>query len=309
LFVNEIVEIVEAQGNFLAKLDGRLRWYDPRLKFDVKEVGSDKQVFYPDDADRQLAKMWYPQVQISNISSKPLEITAQLIIFAEGWAELIYSLVARFDSDLPMTAFPFDWQRLKITFQSPKYASDQLILVYDQADEDLTQVNPMMMRIRNWSLEGIQFQTSNFQGWDGRNFIQAEFQIVVKRYAFRYVPIIFLPLLLFIFGPLVGLWAEQLDLKSRLPLVSPSILGLVTYNFSIHLRYPTLDVNSIVVQLLWLCFMFSLVVLIFSATVRNPFVLSKLNSKYFVPELTYHLRWSITALSVLAGCYIIVNRG
>src|SRR5581483_1919706 len=119
VWVNTITKIDEVEGSFTGEVDVKLRWNDPRLAFDQRTAGLDRQEYGFEEAPGKLATIWTPAVQLANMD-KGADDRSGLVIYAKGDVELFRRTNAKFKCPLDFTRFPFDTQSLLVELRSPK---------------------------------------------------------------------------------------------------------------------------------------------------------------------------------------------
>jgi len=293
LAVNQVAKFSEEESVFTGQISLRLRWHDPRLRFDTKVVSSSHQKFSGADAQRKLAAIWHPHIIIENLAQEPTQNDFGLVISAEGGIELFQQVEGQFKTTLNLQAFPFDTQYLPIRLVSSQYDTQQLILTQAQEDLDfasLPEENPLL----RWHFGAMEFTFSEFRRWDGNLFAQSEGRLVVQRNFHGYIPTLFMPMLLILFSSFVlALCLKQETLKGRITVINSSLLGLVTLVFTISLRYPFLEVDSVVMQMFWTSFIFLWLILLVVITTLNPALESYWRDSYLIAELNVFFIWSI----------------
>ena len=114
VYFAEIADIDENEGEFVATIDVRLRWEDPRLAY-AKNLAPRGFVELRDDAAvARLAEIWSPDVVVANLAEVPSEHVWGLRISPTGSVELMQRIGARLLSDFDFERFPFDHQKLRV---------------------------------------------------------------------------------------------------------------------------------------------------------------------------------------------------
>jgi hypothetical protein len=264
---------------------------DPRLAFDPVEVGTDRQEYGNEAATARLAAIWTPQLAITNVGDKA-KIEPGLFIYADGSAMLIQRVKATFDAKLRLAAFPFDTQALSIRLAAPRYNTNQIALVQDQEDCNRCGFRDGLT-IGGWKPVRMDFTTSQIKAWNGQYTPEMEARLVVRRDPGPHLFVIFAPFLLILLVPTTMTLYAKADVAPRLTAWSASILALIALNFTFSVRFPALDSDSLVAQVIGIGFGYQLFMVLITTTILNPAIADKLSNKYLAPEIAGFLKWSV----------------
>jgi hypothetical protein len=139
----------------------------------------------------------------------------------------------------------------------------------------------------------MNFVLDQFKGLDADLYPRFQAQIQMKRNPIGHLPGVFIPFFLVLLVPtLVALWVNN-DLDKKIGAWSASILTMVALSFTISVRYPTLTIESVFLQMIWLGFIFQFLGLTVNTTVMNPALEKFFGGKYIVTELSNFCRWSL----------------
>lgn len=296
---NTVAKVNELTSTFEGSVDLRLRWCDPRLAFDVKEAGTDRQEFGGEAATAKLGTIWNPQLTLANMNDKPIRNEPGLFIYADGTVVYIQRIRAIFEVPYKLAGFPFDRQNLSVKLLSTRYSAAQLALVQEQKDLDQSGVREGA-RLPGWEVLNTGFNASRARGWNGDFFPQCEVALTVLRQSTTHILIIFIPLFSVLFIPtLLTLYAKA-DVAPRLGAWSGSILALIALNFTLTVRYPALDSHSLVAQVVAIGLCYQLLMVFLTMTALNLPVAQRVVSKDISLEIEGFLRWGVPiALVVL----------
>lgn len=291
LVVNQIGKITDAAGTFTANLDLRLKWQNPDQAFDPKVIGSNEQILIGEEATARLAKIWQPKVTFQNLADKPREQELQLIVSANGDVTYLQRLTGTFQTSYKLNDFPFDEQILPIALVT-KYDRETVNFWQDQEDIDFSRVGTDFS-IAGWRIGKMDFVLDQFKGLDANFYSRIQGRIEVKRNPIGHIPGVFIPFFLVLLVPtIITLWLNS-DLDKKIGAWSGSILTMVALSFTISVRYPTLSIESVFPQMIWLGFIFQFLGLTFNTTVMNPNLEKFFGGKYIVAEITNFIRWSL----------------
>lgn len=291
LFVNNISKISEATNTFDSEFDLSYNWRDPRVAFDIGEMGTNRLEFGQEAAIAKLATIWNPQIQITNIIKRDAQIVPGLFIHHDGQVELIQRVKATFETKLNLDAFPFDRQSLLVAMLSSKYNSNQIMLYQDQDDINASGLDPNI-KVNGWNSQGLSFKMTQLRAWNGAFLRQIEARVEIRRIPNAILGSIFTPLILTLIVPTISTFFSKIDLAPRLIIWSGSILALVALTFTFSVRYPWLGSNSLVSDIFTTGHTFQLVSVVLSITIFNPDVVRKMD-RFIVAELVRCLRWLI----------------
>jgi hypothetical protein len=290
LTVNNIAKINESAGTFEGDIDLQLRWRDPRLAFDSKEVGTDRQEYGYEAATAKLASIWNPQVTLANMTDKPTRTEAGLFIYSDGQVIQIQRIRALFDTKYKLSAFPFDTEPLTIRLLCNRYSINEVEFVQDQKDIDQSSIRDSV-RIAGWHMAGMDFSPSRIRGWNGDYFPQFAAQINIARDPSSHIFVIFVPFLLILLVPTILTLYAKVDTGPRLAAWSGSLLALVAFNFTLSVRYPALDSRSLTAQIVAIGFCYQLFMICLSISILDRGIADRMG--HLAEEIAGFLRWSV----------------
>ena len=119
----------ESFPTFKAEVYIDLEWHDPRLAFDEDEVGSDREVFLEHEAELELERIWWPDIEFENEQGERHTESRELVITSDGTVEYSERFQGVFTVDVNLTRFPFDHQKLLINVES--FSWDDRAVVFE----------------------------------------------------------------------------------------------------------------------------------------------------------------------------------
>jgi hypothetical protein len=289
--VNKINKIDEKNDTFDADVDITYSWNDPTQIFDPKILGSTRKEYSREVASAKIQKMWSPHIDISNIIGKPASLERGIWIYSDGQVVYNQHIVGTFHSKFNLKAFPFDRQALAINLDSTRYTSDELQFTQNQKEVNASGIREGAS-LAGWDLDELVFVPSQVQGWEGSFYPQFSAQVIMQRIAPSYL-FDFLPLLLIMLMPLLLTLYLKSDVGPRLSAWAGALLATVATSFTLNLRYPALDSDSIVSQILVICFGFQFLMICLTMTVFNAQLTDKIKNQHLLAEIIRFLRWSI----------------
>lgn len=303
--VEEVDEIDDEEQQFTAIVDLRFRWQDPTLAFDRQTFGTHRLEFGFENAEEKLARIWTPEIKIDNLVEEPLRQEDGLVIFSDGRVIHITRLHATFQSKFDLTKFPFDSQKLNIKLIAPKYNIRTVLLVNDNDDYIFSGIH-QNIDLPNWKLENLEFKNSNFRGWNRDIYSQQTIYLNVSRRAMQYMPIIFIPIIVIFFVPLLALWLD-VDVPDRISWVMTGLFALIALDFSTALAYPAIVTNSTINHVFWSGYVLHGGILLICLTVFNPTLSQKIASPYIVDEFRSYLNWGVPVMLVVSVSHALLS--
>jgi hypothetical protein len=308
VWVASIAKIDEVEGTFTGEFDVHFRWRDARVAFDpAANQGVDRKEFGFDESGPILAALWTPGIQVSNMD-KGGDDRVALTIDASGDVDVLHRINGRFKSPLDFSRFPFDAQKLFLELRSPKYPASQIVLTHDVADRQASGVNAGVV-IPNWHFDkSLGFEVTVRRGWTGRDHSVAVASITARRETAQYFFQLFLPYFTIMMFPPLALWVPKAEVMPRANMTFSGLFSLIALSYSIFVRYPMLAaVDNVIVQLLWMGYVYMAFVLALIMTVHNPSVTNRFGGKHLWAEAVDYTTWSVPLLFALATCGTILH--
>lgn len=205
-FLLDVTAVNGATETFTASLYYDLKWKDSRVAFDAGKFGANRSIFDGDLAEDQAAKIWTPDVVVSNLVEDPQSLQRTLTIHADGAVEYEVRLIGELTSPMELSRFPFDSQNLLVQLESFVWSSDEMQLLVardsDQFDTDLT--------IRDWTILNVASDVAVERYVTGDEYSRFTSTIFVQRQPWFYVWGVFFPLVLVtFFGFLCFFWDQD----------------------------------------------------------------------------------------------------
>jgi hypothetical protein len=169
---------------------------------------------------------------------------------------------------------------------------NQVALFRDQADINDSGLR-QGMNLSLWNIKRLEFFDSSIRGWNGEYLSTLEARIVICRKSLSYLFAIFIPFLLTTVVPSIMTLYTQIDLKDRISSWGTSILALVALSFTFSTRFPAMEADSFLVQLVTTGFAFQMFMILLNITILNPAVSSRFASPVLASALLNYLRWTV----------------
>ncbi|MBC7542924.1 MAG: hypothetical protein H7338_09360 [Candidatus Sericytochromatia bacterium] len=292
LRLNGVSRIAEKSGTFDGDFDLQLRWRDPGLAFDAKANGTDRQEYGGDEAADKLATIWTPAVVVDNLSDKTIQGEPGLFIFSDGSVVYTQRYKTTFDASFKLGAFPFDTQALPVHLLSSLYSVNQISFVQEQRDVNASGIKDGI-KSSGWKVKRLDFLGSRLRAWNGEFVPEIEARIILSRVPFAHVLGIFTPFVLILLVPTVFTLYTKEGIGPRLTAWSGSIFALIALNFTLSSRYPNLDSESLVSQVLSTGYAYQLIMVTLNVTLFNPAIAERLANRFVIQEIQAFLRWGM----------------
>lgn len=214
VLVNVAVSVVEIRafddmkGEFEATTDLRLRWKDPRLKFQVSATAGEHRDFLAKEAEARLAKIWTPNVEVANRVETSGYVGHRLRIFSDGRVETLVRSTGRYKIAVDVERFPFDTQSLAQDIVVRDQTTDEVVLRFDKEDEAFSRA-AASAKLDAWSIGDVDLDADFERGWDGDRYARVRASLLVMRIPTTGFTTIFIPLLASLLIPLLALWMNR----------------------------------------------------------------------------------------------------
>ncbi|MEN0061130.1 MAG: hypothetical protein AAGA48_03215 [Myxococcota bacterium] len=235
LQVFEIAEIDPATNTF--EMEGYLDlvWCDPREGFDPAVVGTDREIFLENDAERELDFIWWPDFYFVNEVGPRRTENRELILKPNGTVEYREKFGVRLAANYDMRRFPFDQQTLEVEIESFAWSTEDLRFVLQ--DQIITFTDDF--EIPEWSIidveESIKQKT---EPRDQHEYSELLAEIEVRRDPGFYVTKIMLPLGIIVAISWAVFWMIGDTLADRMSVSFTGVLTSVAYQFIVSESLP-----------------------------------------------------------------------
>ena len=206
--VNEVQSFDDVKGEFEATTDLRLRWLDPRLRYRATGIASKYTEYRGKAAEERLAKLWVPNVDVSNRVETTGYVGHRLRVFADGQVETMVRTAGRYKTDINVQNFPFDTQGLKQTMIVRDQTTDEVVLHFDKDDEEFSRA-ASAVQLESWKIGDVDLDSDLASGWNGDRYSRVTASLIVTRYPSTGLTTIFIPLLASLLIPLLAIWMNR----------------------------------------------------------------------------------------------------
>lgn len=236
-FLLDVTAVNGAAETFSASLYFDVTWKDSRLAFDAAAFGSNRVLFTGSSIDEQLSRMWSPEITPSNLTGDPQVIDRSLTISSDGTVEYETRIAGEFSSDMELSRFPFDTQRLSVRLESFLWKSDELQLV---AVRSPRHVNENLV-IRDWRLVSVSSDVDDEQYVTGDGYSRFTSTIVVERNPWFYIWSVLFPLVLVTFFAMLCFFWDQETLSERIAQVLTCLLTVTAQSLAVNGDLPKIS--------------------------------------------------------------------
>ncbi|MFY7697999.1 MAG: hypothetical protein ACOVQX_04170 [Legionella sp.] len=296
LILNNLVYLDEKSGTFEADVDLTLSWNNPNLIFDPKVAGTTMMSFNEKETSKKLGTIWWPNISISNIE-KILNNVPSLTISADGNATYVQRIKAAFKIHPDLRSFPFDSQSLTFFLDASKNTTNEIQFYQNQE-----QINHSGVRsgvgLVGWTMQGIDFKRSLVRNQTGGFYPRFEAKISMERISMPHL-FAFAPLFLIILSPTIMTLFGEASLGASLTAWGASLLTLIATMFALNQKYPALEPDSILPQIISIILGYQFLMIFLCMTFLNPLFVKRLKNPYVAPEVVRYLRWAIPAMFLL----------
>ncbi len=207
-FVVELLSFDDVKGEYEATTDLRLRWSDSRLRFAATGSTARYIEYRGKQAKEQLAKLWLPNVDVVNRAETTGYVGHRLRVFEDGQIETIVRTTGRYKIGVDVQNFPFDVQSLKHTVLLREQTADQVMLRFDQDDEEFSRAGAEVA-LDSWKIGDVDLDSDLAGGWNGDKYSRVTASLIVSRYPGTGMTTIFIPLIASLLIPLLALWMNK----------------------------------------------------------------------------------------------------
>lgn len=266
VFIEGISDIDEGAGSYQMKGELDLLWCDPRLAFNPKEVGaSQRQIFLGAMAERELERIWSPDVSFVN-KVEPRQIANQeVIVLPDGTIEYRERFSANLVNNYDLRRFPFDTQMLIFKLKSFVWSKEVLQFQTHSNTVDFSSD----FAIPEWRITDVKQAVAVEQAdRDRTSFSQLTTAITVKRDPGFHVTKILIPLVTIVMISWAVFWMEGDGLADRMSVSFTAVLTVVAYQFIVSENLPEHVYNSFLDAIVLLSFGFLVLTVIENGVVN-----------------------------------------
>lgn len=301
------------KGEFECTVDLRLRWTDLRVRFPANEAVRGYQDFRGKEAEERLAKMWAPEIEVTNRLEGSSVVGRRLRIFAEGRVETMTRTTARYKVNIDAERFPFDHQELALELLVRETTTDEVVLRFRKDDVEFSRVAPGA-RLETWKDRFVELRAEPIPGWEGDAYSHVRASLFVDRMATTSLAPIFIPLVASLLIPLLAIWMNRATEDGfeieAFELANMGIGGLfsvIALSFAIYSAFGVVSGSDNTVTRLFALNYVSLAIALTVVVVSYRYnVLHAWFGRYVHEEAFRFVMWAFPLVSLAAGVAFIL---
>ncbi|MBI5537632.1 MAG: hypothetical protein HY898_33220 [Deltaproteobacteria bacterium] len=304
VFYLEVTSLDDAKGEFVATTDLRMRWKDLRQRFDESEEPHGYKEYRFSKADKKLATMWTPRVDVTNRVDAPSFNVQRLRISPDGEIELTTRTTAKYKIAINASRFPFDRQHLMLDLIVRENGTDEVEL--ETHHDDVEWSRPAQgMTIDGWKPGIVDLDHSEVLGWNGDRYGRLQAALDVDRDPMGALAPVFIPLVASLLIPLLAVWMNktneegfEIEAFELANVVIGGLFSVIALSFAIYSAYGVIAGGDNTVTRLFalnyvsLACALGIVVLFFRFNMPR-----KLFGPYVHEELFRFVLWALPLLS------------
>jgi hypothetical protein len=279
-----------------------LTWNDPRLAFDPDEVGVSKEVFLEHEAELELERIWWPDIEFENAEGERDVAGRELVILPDGTVDYSERFHGKFSFDPDLRNFPMDRQEFRIHLES--FAWDERALLF-VANEEKTGHDPAM-HTQEWIVHSVtKGIVSKQEVRAPAGFSAVTLTISAERESGYYLWKILGPILIIVILNWSTFWMPGEQATSRMERAFIGLLTVVAFHQIISGNLPRIGYLTLMDGVVFIAFG-AVGVTIFSIMLTQRY--ERLGRTDIVDTIDLHARWIfpllvLLAFGVLAGAY------
>ena len=244
LYLNDLVEVRDAEQSFVADVFIRAEWLDPRLAHGAAQPCSVDEV-----------TIWTPQLQLLNRRNIDRVLQPELTVSSNGKVRQVLRAYGDFGFHADLTAFPFDHQELAFSLVSTLGLDDVQVVTEPDNLGMAEQVS-----VTNWRVRGDGSRSSEYYVAPVHQTIsRLDVVFRIERLTGFYTWQLLVPLFLVVMMTWTVFWMPLEFVAPRVGLVATSMLTLIAYRFSMSSILPPiayltrLDIFMVAASVLVFC--------------------------------------------------------
>jgi hypothetical protein len=304
VFFLEVRSFDDTKGEFVATTDLRLRWADLRQRFPAREELHGYKELRFGEADKKLASMWSPHVDVANRVDEPSFTMRRLRIFPDGEIELITRSTAKYKIAIDAARFPFDRQHLLLDLVVRDNSTDEVDIETHGEDVDFSRP-ARDLAVDGWTPGIVDLEPTEVAGWNGDRYARLGAALDVDRDPKGALAPVFIPLVASLLIPLLAIWMNQssgagfeVEAFELANVVIGGLFSVIALSFAIYSAYGVIAGGDNTVTRLFalnyvsLACALGVVVLFFRFNLPR-----RLFGPYVQAELFHFILWALPVLS------------
>lgn len=208
VFFLEVKSFDDTKGEFECTTDLRLRWTDLRLAYPASESHKGYHEWRGKEAEEKLAKIWVPNVEVTNRLETIGYVGHRLRIFPDGRVETITRTTGRYKTKVSPERFPFDRQNLVLDLLVREDTTDEVVLRVQKEDVEWSHA-AKTAELEGWQLGFVELRGEIVAGWNGDRYSRIVVALITDRVPTTGLAPIFIPLMASLLIPLLVVWMNR----------------------------------------------------------------------------------------------------
>lgn len=239
----DVKSLDDAKGEFVATTDLRMRWTDLRQRFDESEEPHGFKEYRFSQAEKKLATMWTPRVDVTNRIDAPSYNVHRIRITPDGEVELTTRTTAKYSIAIDASRFPFDRQHLLLDLNVRENGTDEVELETHHDDVEWSRPAQGLV-IDGWTPGVVDLDHSEVPGWNGDRYGRLQAALDVDRDPKGALAPVFIPLVASLLIPLLAIWMNktndegfEIDAFELANVVIGGLFSVIALSFAIYSAY------------------------------------------------------------------------
>jgi len=299
LFIVDINRIDEVENTFRMQGFVDLVWCDPRLAFDPEATTDEEEVFLEQDAELELERIWWPDLNFANQTEPRKRENLALVIRSDGTVNYEELFVVVLKSPFDLRRFPFDRQQLEVKIESFSW-TDEVLRFHEEAGKIGFSDS---LEMPEWQIRRVELSvTSSQEVRDRATFSKFLLQIEVARKPGYYLWKLVLPLILLICASWIVFWLTDWMVSRRLGLAFRGVLIVVAYQFVISGSLPRVSYLTLMDSFLMFSFIMMLLTILQNTVVSHYYLKDRLE---FAHQIDAASRWLFPIVYLIGSCSLL----
>lgn len=208
VFFLQVKSFDDTRGEVDCTTDLRLRWTDLRHAFPPSQSFRGYKEWRGKAAEKKLATMWQPQVDVTNRLESGSYVGRRLRIFSDGRIETITRQTGKHSVEVDASRFPFDRQYLALDMLVREETTDEVLLRFDFDDVEWSRA-ASDAKLDGWTMGLVDLDAAIVPGWNGDRYARVTAALIIDRDPSTGLAPIFIPLVASLLIPLLAIWMNK----------------------------------------------------------------------------------------------------
>jgi len=224
-------------------------------------------------------------------------------LYLEKKIEGVFAIKNKFN----LRAFPFDKQKLSLSFVDDRYTLDKRQIIasrntFESLNDYLKKVDISGWNVKSYEINPFQYQDEFYMK---KNFSDGlRLDISIERKHGYYIFKVILPIILILMVCWSVVWIHPRELESRLTITIVCLLSLIAYNFVIDAELPKLEYLTVLDWIILISYLYAAIPNFLSIA---SFRLQKTNLAARERIETYSKRYGILSYIIIIFAIVAIN--